>query len=390
MVRVVGGGCLNRFLCQMTADACGRKVIAGPVEAAALGNAMVQAVATGHLTSLADGREALKRSVQYRVVFSCQMSTWQEAFERYQVIVVNAATWSMRPARHEINYENATETVEGDEMASYAIPEVVSPEPVAQDEVILVANGDLRQSANEVCWAAQAGLEEMLTAAFLEEGIKVRRAHPYDPALKHGFIHGQRMGMDVFEHIHPEAPLVVAEAVWQYSGHLWAGLRFASRSDPHRRQLVRTVARPGWHVESQWLSAQGRRTLQHAVEQGLQGSLFKKGLQQWIKDKVVVHDTSHVHEFVPGNVGEAERALGGALAKELQSKKAILGVFDEGCMGMMNAIIEDALMNPGGIYKERLSQSALYAAMREVTAEEAQKIRNWLDAARNPLRHRRE
>ena len=50
-------------------------------------------------------------------------------------------------------------------------------------------------------------------------------------------------------------------------------------------------------------------------------------------------------------------------------------------MGMANAIIEDALMNPAGIYKERLSQSGLYAAMRDVTAEEAQKIRDWLDAS---------
>ena len=102
-------------------------------------------------------------------------------------------------------------------------------------------------------------------------------------------------------------------------------------------------------------------------------------LRQWIKDKVVVHDISHVHEFDPERVGDAERTLGSALASQLQSKKAILGVFDEGCMGMMNAIVEDSLMNPAGIYKERLSQSALYAAMREVTVEEAQAVRDWLD-----------
>ncbi len=77
--------------------------------------------------------------------------------------------------------------------------------------------------------------------------------------------------------------------------------------------------------------------------------------------------------------GEAEQALGAALASQLRSKKALLGVFDEGCMGMMNAIVEDALINPAGIYKERLSQSALYAAMREVSDAEAQKVRDWLD-----------
>ena len=266
-------------------------------------------------------------------------------------------------------------------MSSYAVPEVVSPEPIAQNEVVLVANGDLRQSANEVCWAAQAGLEEMLIAAFLEEGVKVRRAHSYNPALKHGFISGQRMGMDIFEHIHPDAPLVVAEAVWQYSGHLWAGLI------THRGPIL-TVA--NW--SGQWPGLVGMLNINGCLRKAgvpfstlwskdFKDPYFKNGLRQWIKEKVVVHDSSHIHEFVPGNVGEGERELGTALAKQLRIEKAILGVFDEGCMGMMNAMIEDSLMNPAGIYKERLSQSALFAAMREVSAEEAQKVRNWLDAS---------
>jgi hypothetical protein len=107
--------------------------------------------------------------------------------------------------------------------------------------------------------------------------------------------------------------------------------------------------------------------------------LFKRGLREWIRNKTFVHDTSHVHAFDPAKASEAERALGVALGKELGSKKALLAVFDEGCMGMANAIIEDSLMNSAGIYKERLSQSGLYAAMREVSTEEAQKIRDWLD-----------
>ena len=45
-------------------------------------------------------------------------------------------------------------------MAAYTIPEVASPKPVAPDEALLIASGDLRQSANEVCWPAQAGLEQ--------------------------------------------------------------------------------------------------------------------------------------------------------------------------------------------------------------------------------------
>ena len=89
-VRVVGGGCLNQFLCQMTADACGRQVIAGPVEAAALGNAMVQAVATAHLKNLDEGRAAMKQSVHFQSYFPAQGNSWQEAFHRYESIVALA------------------------------------------------------------------------------------------------------------------------------------------------------------------------------------------------------------------------------------------------------------------------------------------------------------
>jgi hypothetical protein len=59
--------------------------------------------------------------------------------------------------------------------------------------------------------------------------------------------------------------------------------------------------------------------------------------------------------------------LGASLAEELKHRKAIIGIFDEGCMGMYNAIIDDELLNPAGIYKERLSQSALVAKMRTVS-----------------------
>ena len=55
-----------------------------------------------------------------------------------------------------------------------------------------------------------------------------------------------------------------------------------------------------------------------------------------------------------------------------------MGVFDEGCMGMFNAIIPDELLHPTGVFKERLSQSALYAAMRTVTDAEARAVLDWL------------
>ncbi len=57
-----------------------------------------------------------------------------------------------------------------------------------------------------------------------------------------------------------------------------------------------------------------------------------------------------------------------------------MGIFDEGCMGMYNAIIDDELLNPAGIFKERLSQSALVAKMRTVSQAEAEAVYKWLVA----------
>ena len=84
-------------------------------------------------------------------------------------------------------------------MATYQIPQIPSPLAVSPNEAFLIASGDLRLSANQTCWPAQAEMEQQITSAFATMGITVKRAHPYDDALKHGFIWNQRMGMDVFK-----------------------------------------------------------------------------------------------------------------------------------------------------------------------------------------------
>ena len=188
------------------------------------------------------------------------------------------------------------------------------------------------------------------------------------------------MGMDVFTHIHPEAPLVVAEAVWQYSNHVLAGLL------SHRGPIL-TVA--NWSGE--WPGLVGMLNLNGCLHKAgvkfstlwskdFDDEFFKEGLREWLRDHRVTYDQNHVHRLVLKSLPAEERDLGRSLAKQLQARKAILGVFDEGCMGMYNAIIEDYLLNPLGVYKERLSQAALVAAMREVSDAEAQKVRDWLDA----------
>jgi hypothetical protein len=265
-------------------------------------------------------------------------------------------------------------------MDTYQLPQVETPAPVAPNEVILVASGDLRDSANKKCWPAQHAMEQQLMAALAEEGVTVRRGHPYDPDLQHGFIWNQPMGMDVFKRIHPDAPLIVAEAVWQYSHHVLAGLR------DHRGPIL-TVA--NWSGE--WPGLVGMLNLNGSLtKMGVKYStlwsedftddFFRKGLRQWLRKGKIKHDASHVRKLDAGKLPDAERALGEALAQQLMRDKAIIGIFDEGCMGMYNAVIDDELLNPCGIYKERLSQSGLVAAMRDVSDDEANAARQWLDA----------
>jgi hypothetical protein len=105
-------------------------------------------------------------------------------------------------------------------------------------------------------------------------------------------------------------------------------------------------------------------------------SFFNEKIREWLKTGHISHDLSHVHSTY--TVPSEYRKQGERLAKALQQEKAIIGIFDEGCMGMYNAIIDDELLNPLGIYKERLSQSALIARMRTVSNDEAEKIYNWL------------
>jgi L-fucose isomerase-like protein len=265
-------------------------------------------------------------------------------------------------------------------MCSYALPEVVEPAAIGEHEAILIASGDLRLSANQDCWPAQDAMEKAVIAAFARQGITVRRGHPYDPVEKHGFIASQKQGMEVFRSIPRDAKLIVAESVWQYSHHVLAGLR------DHRGPIL-TVA--NWSGE--WPGLVGMLNLNGSLSkmgvaystiwsEDFTDDFFINGIQQWLREGKIDHDLSHVRALNLGRLPADERALGEALAAQLNREKAILGVFDEGCMGMYNAIIDDELLNPTGVYKERLSQSALVAEMRQVSDQDAQAVRDWLDA----------
>jgi rhamnulokinase len=88
-LRVVGGGSLNPLLCQMIADACDRVVVSGPAEASALGNVLMQAIATNHLPDIKAGRMSIAESV-HRTTFEPRRSdAWDEAYTRFKCLEVD-------------------------------------------------------------------------------------------------------------------------------------------------------------------------------------------------------------------------------------------------------------------------------------------------------------
>ncbi len=247
--------------------------------------------------------------------------------------------------------------------------------------VCLVASGDSRLSANRVCWPAQAALESAVERAFSAFDCTVVRGHRVDPVKGHGFLDSQARGIEAFREIDPSLPLVVAEAVWQYTSHVLPGLT------RHRGPIL-TLA--NWSGE--WPGLVGMLNLNGSLTKAgvaystiwsetFEDEFFRHGVAQWLAAGRIDHDTRHARPVDmagwPADLREAADR-GARLGRELSSRQAIMGIFDEGCMGMYNAIIPDHLLHAVGVFKERLSQSALYAAMLEVSDATARRHLDWL------------
>jgi rhamnulokinase len=86
-IHIVGGGAQNRLLCQMTADATGRRVVSGPVEATAIGNLMTQAIALGIAGSIAQSREIIASSFDVQKYRPKASADWDEAYTRFERLV---------------------------------------------------------------------------------------------------------------------------------------------------------------------------------------------------------------------------------------------------------------------------------------------------------------
>jgi len=80
-IHIVGGGTQNQLLSQLAADATNRLVVTGPVEATATGNILMQAMALGHVASVQEGRELVRRSAEMKTFEPHHTAQWDDAYQ---------------------------------------------------------------------------------------------------------------------------------------------------------------------------------------------------------------------------------------------------------------------------------------------------------------------
>ncbi|WP_316980148.1 hypothetical protein [Shumkonia mesophila] len=266
-------------------------------------------------------------------------------------------------------------------MLKLSLPQSPIPLSVGDKEVLVVANGDLRESANTTCWPTQRAFEEKLKKALEKFGYRMKRAHPVDPVRGHGFISCQRQGCDIFATIDPDAPIIVLLTVWQYSHHVAPSLA-------HHRGPILLLA----NFEGMWpglvgmlgmaasLGSLGRKYARLWSET-FDDAFFYRGLESWLRDGDVVHRTDYLrdvkptHPVVAGPAGQ----IGRQVAEYSLRHKEIVGLFDPFCMGMINGFFPVRAMVDIGMPIEVLSQSALLVEMEKVPVALREACLSWYE-----------
>ena len=219
-------------------------------------------------------------------------------------------------------------------------------------------------------------------AAIRRAGRDVRRGHPYDPAKQHGFIDSQKYGMEVFRDIPPHcaAGRRRSRLAIQPSRAARACTRIRVRSSP---SPTGAASGPAWSA----CSISTDRSPRPAFVTTRSGasisptSFFFSGLRPLADGRA--DRSRHLPRSSAAEISSCPtepRPSRATSPTDLQRNKAILGVFDEGCMGMYNAIIPDELLHPTGVFKERLSQSALVCRdAAHLRSTKPSRVRHWLD-----------
>ena len=268
-------------------------------------------------------------------------------------------------------------------MLTLTLPEAPPPARTATNEVLLVTNADLRESANTKCWPVQqkfeARLQEVLITRF---GYRMRRAHPVKGDKGHGFISTQREGSDVFASLDPDAPVIVLLTAWQYSHHVAPSL-------VHHRGPILLLA----NFEGTWPGLVGMLCMAGTLTSlgkaysrlwsaDFDDPHFYRGLESWLRTGTIPHDTSYLHAIDGSHAVLDSPAghIGAEVGRYSLRHKEIIGLFDTFCMGMINGVFPQKALADIGMPLEGLSQSDLLAEMALVPADLRAQCLAWYEA----------
>ncbi|MFP2515590.1 signal transduction protein [Buttiauxella agrestis] len=253
-------------------------------------------------------------------------------------------------------------------MLTQTLPSVSQKITAGNNEILMVTNADLRESANLACWPVQQKYEAKLHDALSSLGYSMKRAHPIDEERGHGFISSQRQGSSLFAQIDENAPVIVLLTAWQYSHHVAPSL-------VHHKGPVLLLA----NFDGTWPGLVGMLCLAGSLtslgksysrlwSENFDDDLFINGLQTWLRYGSLQHPTGYLQEIAPTHPVMATQAgaMGRNAGEFILKNKEILGLFDTFCMGMINGVFPQQAMVNIGMPIESLSQSALLVEMAKV------------------------
>ena len=266
-------------------------------------------------------------------------------------------------------------------MLQVNLPELPVKYHATENEILLVANADLREPANVTCWPVQKQFEDKLAVALEKLGYNMKRAHDIDESRGHGFISSQREGSDIFSEIDPDTPVIVLLTAWQYSHHIAPSLS-------HHRGPILLLA----NFDGTWPGLVGMLCMAGTMTSlgknysrlwsaNFDDEFFENGLATWLRYGSLQHDLRYLKD-VPSThsvMATAAGAVGRQVGEFILRKKEIIGLFDTFCMGMINGVFPQQAMVNIGMPIESLSQSALLVEMAKVPQQLREECLSWYE-----------
>jgi L-fucose isomerase-like protein len=246
-------------------------------------------------------------------------------------------------------------------------------------KVVLVSNGDFRDSVGVNCWPKQEETLLQVENVFNTFGVKTERANPYKEDKQHGFINTQAEACRIFSVIHSDMPVVIVLSSWVWAHHIASSLKLHKGPVLILGNFDGTW--PGLVSLLNHSSSFDRMGIKHSkiwTDSFAGDPDFMNRLKAWISNKSIRYSNDHKVSLDELNIEASHFQFGKELAKKIRREKRILGQMDPGCMGMLNAVMSPDIMAEIAFPLELLSQSDLLAEMDNVSETVILETFRWL------------